>query len=75
MDHCECILVALFRGGAVLDIVFVNCKKCTVKRLQCAFGISEVAVDSVYAYKHLIGIRLLQFAALCTVYDDNNDTK
>jgi len=55
--------------------VFVNCKKCTVKQLQCAFGISKVAVDSVYAYKHLIGIRLLQFAALGSVYDDNNDTK
>ena len=75
MDHCGCIWRALLRGRPVLDIVFVNCKNSAVKRLQCTFGISKVAVDSVYAYKHLIGIRLLQFAALCTVYDDNNDTK
>ena len=75
MDHCGCIWVELLRGRAVLDIVFVNGKKYTVKQLQRTFGISKVAVDSVYAYKHLIGIRLLQFAALGSVYDDNNDTK
>ena len=75
MDHCGCIRGALLRGRTVLDIVFVNCKKCAVKQLQCTFGISKVAVDSVYAYKHLIGIRLLQFAPLGSVYDDNNDTK
>ena len=68
MDHCGCIWVELLRGRAVLDIVFVNGKKYTVKQLQCTFGISKVAVDSVYAYKHLIGIRLLQFAALGSVY-------
>jgi hypothetical protein len=68
VDHCGCIWVALLRGMAVLDIVFVNGKKYTVKQLQCTFGISKVAVDSVYAYKHLIGIRLLQFAALGSVY-------
>jgi len=75
VDHCGCIWVELLRGRAVLDIVFVNGKKYPVKQLQCTFGISKVAVDSVYAYKHLIGIRLLQFAALGSVYDDNNDTK
>ena len=68
MDQWGCIWGALFRGMPVLDIVFVNGKKYTVKQLQCTFGISKVAVDSVYAYKHLIGIRLLQFAALGSVY-------
>lgn len=72
MDRCGCILAAPWPCGGALDIVFVNGEKCTVKPLQCAFGIGKVAVDSVYAYKHLIGIRLLQFWA---VYNDNNDTK
>lgn len=72
MDRCGCIAAALFRCASVLDIVFVNGKKGPVKPLQFIFGISKVAVDSVYAYKLLIGIRLLQF---CAVNDDNNDTK
>ena len=45
-----------------------------VWRLFVRWAAREVAVHSVYAYKHPIGIRLLQFAGLALKQNDNNDT-